>query len=123
MAVCRASLAFSRSSASRADRRSGESVLTRPEIARRPDLLWRNTQRFGDQPFTFGPVPYQRICQRGGCQPRLAGNRRQRRPLLFQRRDDVGRMPVRLHHSTTPSINFTPSAVRGQRGAFISAAK
>jgi hypothetical protein len=42
---------------------------------------------------------------------------------LFQRRDNVGGMPVRLHHAVTSSINFTPSAVRSQRGAFISAAK
>lgn len=68
---CRTSLAFSRSSDSKAIRRSGENILAvfRTEIAGRPDLLWRSTQCFGDQPFTFGPVPYQCICQRGGRQP------------------------------------------------------
>ncbi|CRH34295.1 hypothetical protein BN1183_BA_01740 [Pantoea ananatis] len=42
---------------------------------------------------------------------------------VFQGRNNVGGMPVLLCHAVTSPINFTPSAVRSQRGASISAAK
>lgn len=41
---------------------------------------------------------------------------RQRRSPLFQHRNNVGGMSVLLHHAATSLINFTPSAVRSQRG-------
>ncbi len=34
----------------------------------------------------------------------------------FQHRNNVGGMSVLLHHAATSLINFTPSAVRSQRG-------
>lgn len=127
MAVCRASLVFSRSSASKRWQKSGRVCFTlvvfRLAVAGRPDLFWRNTQRFGDQPFAFGPVAVKGICQRGGHQPRLTRQRRQRGAPFSQPGDDVGGMPVLLHHAVTSSINFTPSAVRIHRGALSSAAK
>lgn len=125
MTTCRASLAFSRPSACTCRqkiRRVGLAIF-RLTVAGRPDFFRRNAQRFGDQPFAFGPATGNGVCQRGGGQPGFAGNGGQRRSPLFQRRDNVGGMPVLLHHAVTPSINFTPSAVRIQRGAFSSAAK
>ena len=48
---------------------------------------------------------------------------RQRRSPLFQHRNNVGGMPVLLHHAATSLINFTPSAVRSQRGALSPSVK
>ena len=53
----------------------------------------------------------------------ICGKRRTATPLLFQRRDNVGGMPVGLYHAVTSSINFTLFTVRSQRGALSSAAK
>lgn len=124
---CRASLAFSRSSASVCWRKSGRvcSALAIFSLAvtGRPDLFWCNAQRFSDQSFAFWPVAVKGIRLRGGRQPGLTGQRRQRSAPLSQPGDNVGGMPVLLHHAVTSSINFTPSAVRIQRGALSSAAK
>lgn len=120
---CRASLAVSRVSTSKAAGSAGEPVLRHVAIAGRPDVLRRHLQRVRNHLLAFRPVAVQRVCQRGGRQPRLAGERRQRGAALSQGGDNVSRMPVRLRHAITSSINFTPSVVRIQRGALISAAK
>ncbi len=54
---------------------------------------------------------------------RSAGNLSQRCSLFSQARDNIGGVPVGLHHAGLPSITCMPSAVRIQRGAFRSAAK
>lgn len=127
MLSCRASLAFSRPPTRKGRQKIGRICLP----YRYSDLRSRDGQICSGLTSNASAINLSPLGQRRlralvsveDASPALRESAASDVPRFFQCRNNVGGMPVLLHHAVTSSINFTPSDVRSQRGAFISAAK